>query len=272
VGKEKTGKTTAEAKPGRLKGKEYRKALAQLQADLCNLQEWVRNSGERIVIVFEGRDTAGKGGVIKRIVEKVSPRVFRVVALPAPNDRERTQFYYQRYVEHLPAAGEVVLFDRSWYNRAGVERVMGFCTDHEYQEFMRTCPGFEFALVQSGIRLVKYWLDVGPEEQEQRFLSRMTDPTKHWKLSPMDLEARRRWYDYSRAYDAMFAATHTSWAPWHLVNANDQRRARLNCISHLLSQLPWTEVEWEAPALPERQEPGDYHYPALDIEPVPARW
>ena len=262
----------AEGARARLKDKEYRKALARLQADLCSLQRWVRDSGERIVVVFEGRDTAGKGGIIKRIVEKVSPRVFRVVALPAPNDRERTQFYYQRYVQHLPAAGEVVLFDRSWYNRAGVERVMGFCTDHEYEEFMRTCPAFEHALVQSGIRLIKYWLDVGPEEQEKRFLSRMTDPTKHWKLSPMDLEARRRWYDYSRAYDAMFAATHTSWAPWHLVDANDKRRARLNCIAHLLGQVPWTEVPWEAPELPARQDPRDYERPALEITRVPEHW
>jgi polyphosphate kinase 2 len=262
----------ADGKRRKLKGKVYKKALATLQADLCSLQRWVRESGQRIVVVFEGRDTAGKGGIIKRIVEKVSPRVFRVVALPAPNDRERTQFYYQRYVQHLPAAGEVVLFDRSWYNRAGVERVMGFCTDHEYEEFMRTCPGFEHALVQSGIRLIKYWLDVGPEEQEKRFLSRMTDPTKHWKLSPMDLEARRRWYDYSRAYDAMFAATHTSWAPWHLVDANDKQRARLNCIAHLLGQVPWTEVPWDAPELPARQDPGDYERPALEITRVPEHW
>jgi polyphosphate kinase len=258
--------------PGKLKGKVYKKALAKLQADLCSMQRWVKDHGERIVVVFEGRDTAGKGGVIKRIVEKVSPRIFRVVALPAPNDRERTQFYYQRYVQHLPAAGEVVLFDRSWYNRAGVERVMGFCEDHEYDEFMRTCPGFELALVQSGIRLIKYWLDVGSEQQEERFRSRMTDPTKHWKLSPMDLEARRRWYDYSRAYDEIFAHTHTSWAPWHLVDANDQKRARLNCIAHLLDQLPWTEVAWEAPELPQRQDPGDYEPPTLKIEQVPARW
>lgn len=260
------------AQAGKLKGKVYKKALASLQADLCSMQRWVKEHGERIVVVFEGRDTAGKGGVIKRIVEKVSPRIFRVVALPAPNDRERTQFYYQRYVQHLPAAGEVVLFDRSWYNRGGVERVMGFCEDHEYEEFMRTCPGFELALVQSGIRLVKYWLDVGPEQQEERFRSRMTDPTKHWKLSPMDLEARRRWYDYSRAYDEIFAHTHTSWAPWHMVDANDQKRARLNCIAHLLDQVPWTEVAWEAPELPERQDPGGYAPPVLRVERVPERW
>jgi polyphosphate kinase len=256
----------------RLKRKAYEAALTKLQADLCEMQRWVRETGARIVVVFEGRDTAGKGGVIKRIVERVSPRVFRVVALPAPSDRERTQFYYQRYAAQLPAAGEVVLFDRSWYNRAGVERVMGFCTEHEYEEFMRTCPGFEHALVQGGIQLIKYWLDVGPKEQEQRFLSRMTDPTKHWKLSPMDLEARRRWYDYSRACDAMFAATHTDWAPWHLVDANDQRRARLNCIAHLLEQVPWTAVPWEAPALPARQSSGGYRPPTLQIPRVPERW
>ena len=270
--KKKREQDKAGDKPGKLPGKTYRKALAALQADLCSMQRWVKEQGERIVVVFEGRDTAGKGGVIKRIVEKVSPRIFRVVALPAPNDRERTQFYYQRYVQHLPAAGEVVLFDRSWYNRAGVERVMGFCEDHEYEEFMRTCPGFEQALVQSGIRLIKYWLDVGPEQQETRFRSRMSDPTKHWKLSPMDLEARRRWYDYSRAYDEIFARTHTSWAPWHLVDANDQKRARLNCIAHLLEQVPWTEVAWSAPELPARQDPAGYQAPALQIERVPARW
>lgn len=257
----------------KLRRKAYEKALEKLQTDLCELQRWVKETGARVIVVFEGRDTAGKGGIIKRIVERVSPRVFRVVALPAPSDREKTQFYYQRYAVHLPAAGEVVLFDRSWYNRAGVERVMGFCSDEEYEEFMRTCPGFERALVESGIQLIKYWLDVGPEEQKKRFLSRMRDPQKHWKLSAMDLEAMRRYYDYSRAYDAMFAATHTEDAPWHIVDANDQKRARLNCIAHLLETVPWTHVPWQAPDLPERQEPGDYRpsRPA-DLVHVPERW
>lgn len=257
----------------KLKKKTYNKALDELQTDLCELQRWVKQTGARIIVVFEGRDTAGKGGVIKRIVERVSPRVFRVVALPAPSDREKTQFYYQRYAAHLPAAGEVVLFDRSWYNRAGVERVMGFCTDDEYERFLQTCPGFEKALVDSGILLIKYWLDVGPEEQEKRFRSRTEDPCKHWKLSTLDLEAMRRYYDYSRAYDAMFAATHTEHAPWHIVDANDQKRARLNCIAHLLESIPWKHVAWHAPELPDYQEPGDYETtrPA-DLDQVPERW
>jgi polyphosphate kinase 2 len=237
------------------------------------MQRWVRETGAKIVVVFEGRDTAGKGGVIKRIMERVSSRVFHVVALPAPSDREKTQFYFQRYVRHLPAAGEVILFDRSWYNRAGVERVMGFCSDEEYGEFMRTCPGFETALIESGIRLIKYFLDVGPEEQEARFRERMEDPRKHWKLSPMDLEAMRRYYDYSRAYDEMFAVTHTEMSPWYIVDANDQERARLNCISHLLETVPWEHIDWEAPKLPKRQKrPDDYKQSRPNVIPIPERW
>jgi polyphosphate kinase 2 len=255
-----------------LKGKHYDKALKALQTELCGLQRWVRQTGERIVVVFEGRDTAGKGGVIKRIMERVSPRVFHVVALPKPSDRERSQFYYQRYLSHLPAAGEVVLFDRSWYNRAGVEHVMGFCSDGEYQEFMRTCPGFERALVESGIRLVKYFLDVTPEEQQKRFRDRMEDPRKHWKLSAMDLETMRRYYDYSRAYDRMFAVTHTEFAPWHLVDANDQKRARLNCINHLLELIPWQPIPWEAPELPQPQAKDDYRPNRPGVIEVPERW
>ena len=251
---------------------EYEAALEALQIDLCRMQRWVRETGARIVVVFEGRDTAGKGGVIKRIEECVSPRVFKVIALPAPSDREKSQFYYQRYVRHLPAAGEVVLFDRSWYNRAGVERVMGFCTDEEHSEFMRTCPGFEHALIESGIQLIKYFLDVGPEQQAKRFRERVEDPTKHWKLSPMDLEAIRRYYDYSRAYDEMFSATHTAVSPWNIVDANSQKRARLNCIAHLLDTVPWQPIPWEAPELPEHPGPGDYRPPPSRANHVPERW
>ncbi len=254
-------------------GKEvYEDALEGLQIDLCGMQRWVRETGARIVVVFEGRDTAGKGGVIKRIEERVSPRVFKVIALPAPSDREKSQFYYQRYVRHLPSAGEVVLFDRSWYNRAGVERVMGFCSDEEYAEFMRTCPGFEHALIESGIQLIKYFLDVGPEQQAKRFHGRVEDPTKHWKLSPMDLEAIRRYYDYSRAYDAMFARTHTEASPWHIVDANSQKRARLNCIAHLLDTVPWKHIPWEAPELPEHPPAGNYRSPRARADRIPERW
>jgi polyphosphate kinase 2 len=251
---------------------EYERVLRDLQIDLARMQRWVKDSGARIVVVFEGRDTAGKVGVIKRITERVSPRVFKVVALPAPNDREKTQYYFQRYVTHLPAAGEVVLYDRSWYNRAGVERVMGFCTDEEYSEFMRTCPGFEQALIESGIQLIKYFLDVDPEEQGKRFRERIEDPTKHWKLSGMDIEAVRRYYDYSRAYDEMFEVTHTRKSPWHLVDANSQKRARLNCIAHLLDTIPWHHVPWHPPELPEYPEPGNYRQHRPDVIRVPERW
>ena len=261
--------------PGRrvkLKRKVYEAALYDLQVELCHLQDWVRRTGAKVVVVFEGRDTAGKGGVIKRIMERVSPRVFRVVALGTPSDREKSQLYYQRYVQHLPAGGEIVLFDRSWYNRAGVERVMGFCTDAEYQEFLRTCPGFEFALVQSGIILLKYWLEVDQDRQLERFWERIEDPTKHWKLSPMDLEAVGRYYDYSQAADAMFAATHTEWAPWYVVDANDQKRARLNCIAHLLGQIPYEPMKWKKPDLPEKQKKGRYRQPPRRFARVDERW
>jgi polyphosphate kinase 2 len=242
----------------KLDRKTFDKELKKLQIELVKLQEWVKREGLRVVVVFEGRDAAGKGGIIKRILDRVSPRVFRVVALPAPSDRERTQFYYQRYLSHFPAAGEVVLFDRSWYNRAGVERVMGFCAEEEYREFLRTCPNFEQALVRSGIILIKYWLTVSNEEQEKRFLERIEDPRKHWKLSPMDFEARRRWFDYARARDAMLKATDTEWAPWYIVPSNDQRRGRLNCIAHLLSLIPYEDLPYEPATLPPRSTKNEY--------------
>ena len=222
--------------------KTYQTTLANLQVELAKLQYWVHASGARIAVLFEGRDAAGKGGVIKRITERTNPRVCRTVALPAPNEHERTQWYFQRYIAQLPSAGEMVLFDRSWYNRAGVERVMGFCTDNELQEFFRSCPDFERMLQRSGIQLIKYWFSVSDEEQERRFLSRLSDPTRRWKLSPMDLEARLRWVEYSRAKDEMFASTDTKQSPWFVVESDDKRAARLNCIAHLLSLVPYDEV------------------------------
>jgi polyphosphate kinase 2 len=227
---------------GRLKTKAYEKELRRLQAELCHLQEWVKATGQRIVVVFEGRDAAGKGGTIKAITERVSPRVFRLVALPAPSDREKSQMYLQRYLPHFPAAGEIVIFDRSWYNRAGVEYVLGFCTEEQHRKFLEVCPAFERQVVDSGIRLLKYWLEVSPEEQKQRFQARIEDPLRQWKLSPTDLESRRRWYDYSHARDLMLAATDTKFAPWHVVRSDDKKRARLNCIAHLLSQIPYERV------------------------------
>jgi polyphosphate kinase 2 len=232
----------------------------------------VQQEGLRVAVLFEGRDAAGKGGVIKRITELVSPRVFRVVALPAPSDREKSQFYYQRYIAHLPAAGEVVLFDRSWYNRAGVERVMGFCTDEEYERFLKTVSGFERALVESGLILIKYWFEVSQEEQERRFRARIEDPTKHWKLSPMDLESMRRWYDYSRAKDAMFAATDTAFAPWYVVRADVKRRARLNCITDFLSKIPYEKLPAPKIELPKRQKPGGYEPPEVSYNWVPEEY
>jgi polyphosphate kinase 2 len=226
----------------RLKTKAYEKELRRLQAELCHLQEWVKATGQRIVVVFEGRDAAGKGGTIKAITERVSPRVFRLVALPAPSDREKSQMYLQRYLPHFPAAGEIVLFDRSWYNRAGVEYVLGFCTEEQHRKFLEVCPAFERQVVDSGIRLLKYWLEVSPEEQKRRFQARIEDPLRQWKLSPTDLESRRRWYDYSHARDLMLAATDTKFAPWHAVRSDDKKRARLNCIAHLLSQIPYERV------------------------------
>ncbi|KAA5545232.1 polyphosphate kinase 2 [Roseiconus nitratireducens] len=238
--------------PAKLGSKEYAKQLELLQVELVRLQEWVKHTGARIVVVFEGRDAAGKGGVIKRITERVSPRVFRVVALPAPSDRERSQLYVQRYVQHLPAAGEIILFDRSWYNRAGVEKVLGFCTDREHEKFLRNCDRFEAALIDDGILLLKYWLSVGAEEQERRFRARIEDPLRQWKLSPTDLESVRRWYEYSKARDAMFVASDTDTAPWYIVRSDDKRRARLNCIRHLLSRIPYEEVPHEKVEIPDR--------------------
>ncbi len=236
----------------------YEDELSKLQVELVKLQEWVKHKGLRIVVVFEGRDAAGKGGVIKRIAERVSPRVFRTVALPAPSDRERTQMYMQRYVRHLPAAGEVVLFDRSWYNRLGVERVMGFCTDDEYERFKRNCSGFEYTLVEDGIVLIKYWLTVSNQEQKRRFKRRNQDLLRRWKLSPMDLESRRRWYAYAKARDAMLEATDTAFAPWTIVPSDDKRRARLNCIHHLLSMIPYKELPQKKVNLPKRDQAQAY--------------
>lgn len=245
----------------KLKNRDFERELAKLQVELVKLQLWVKHKGLKVVVLFEGRDAAGKGGVIKRITERVSPRIFRVVALPAPTEREKSQMYVQRYLPYLPAAGEVVIFDRSWYNRAGVERVMGFCTEQEVTRFLEMCPIFERAVVQSGIILVKYWFEVSQEEQTRRFLSRINDGRKIWKLSPMDLESHHRWYDYSRARDDMLTATDTSFAPWFIVNADDKRRARLNCISHLLSVIPYQEIEREQVKLPKRQKPHGYAEP-----------
>jgi polyphosphate kinase 2 len=250
----------------KLKRKRFDEEVERLHVELVKLQEYVKARGLRVVVVFEGRDAAGKGGVIKTITQDLNPRVCRVAALPAPNDRERTQWYFQRYVAQLPAGGEMVLFDRSWYNRAGVERVMGFCTEEEYQEFLRTCPVFEDMLVRSGIILIKYWFSVSDDEQERRFQDRLADPAKHWKLSPMDLEARSRWVDYSRAKDAMFAHTDTDGSPWWVVPADDKRRARLNTITHLLASIPY---EYQAPAplaLPPRQSDEGYERPPLDTQ------
>ncbi len=230
----------------------YEKELQRLQIELVKLQEWVKHEKLKIVIIFEGRDAAGKGGTIKRITESLNPRICSVVALPAPTEREKTQWYFQRYAAHLPAAGEMVILDRSWYNRGGVERVMGFCTDEEYEEFMRSCPEFERMLVRSGIQLIKYWFSVSDEEQEKRFQSRTDDPTKRWKLSPMDLESRKRWVEYSRAKDFMFAHTDIKQAPWYVVNSDNKKRARINCISHLLSLIDYQDLTPEKIALEER--------------------
>jgi polyphosphate kinase len=243
---------------GTLERKRYFRELFRLQSELVKLQDWVVHSGHKVVILFEGRDAAGKGGVIKRITQRLNPRVCRVAALPAPNDRERTQWYFQRYVSHLPAAGEIVLFDRSWYNRAGVERVMGFCTDEQYEEFFRSAPEFERMLVRSGIQLIKYWFSISDDEQRIRFLGRIHDPLKQWKLSPMDLESRRRWEEYTKAKEVMLEGTHIPESPWWVVPADDKKRARLNCISHLLSQMPYREVPHADIELPPRERREDY--------------
>jgi polyphosphate kinase 2 len=237
---------------GKLKRKEYEKQLRKLQAELCAVQDWVKATGQKIIIVFEGRDAAGKGGTIKAITERVSPRVFKVVALPAPSDREKTQMYIQRYFAHFPAAGEIVIFDRSWYNRAGVEHVMGFCTEEQHRRFLELCPFVEQQIVENGIMLLKYWLEVGDEEQERRFRARIDDPVRQWKLSPMDLPSRERWYDYSRARDEMLKATDTDISPWHIVSSDDKKRARLNLITHLLKQIPYEKLPSKPVKLPKR--------------------
>ncbi len=256
----------------RLTRRDYERELRRLQVELVQLEEWIRYRGLRVVVIFEGRDTAGKGGVIKRITALLNPRYCRVVALPAPTDRERTQWYFQRYVAHLPSAGEMVLFDRSWYNRAGVERVMGFCTEDEYDEFMRTCPQFERMLLRAGIILVKYWLSVSDEEQERRFQARISDPSKRWKLSPMDLQARARWVDYSEAKDQMFAYTDIKEAPWHVVETDNKRAAHLNLISHFLTLIPYEPVPHEGIELPPRQR-RSYQRPPKSMQTmVPVRY
>lgn len=248
--------------------RQYFRQLLRLQAELVKLQDWVVVTGQKIVILFEGRDAAGKGGAIKRITQRLNPRVCRVVALPAPNDRERTQWYFQRYVAHLPGAGEIVLFDRSWYNRAGVERVMGFCNDEEYEEFFRSVPEFERMLVRSGIHLLKYWFSITDEEQHLRFLGRIHDPLKQWKLSPMDLESRRRWEDYTKAKEIMLERSHIPEAPWWVVQAVDKKRARLNCIDHLLRQFHYSEVERPSVVLPQRERHERYSRQAVPAEMV----
>ena len=252
--------------------KRYEEELARLQGELVRLQEWVVRERIKVCIVFEGRDTAGKGGVIKRIVERVSPRVFRVVALPAPTEREKSQMYVQRYLPHFPAAGEVVIFDRSWYNRAGVERVMGFCSEDEAFRFLQLAPLVERAMVDSGIILLKYWLEVGQKEQTRRIESRINDPRKVWKLSPMDLKSYSRWYDYSRARDEMFAATDTEFAPWYVADSNKKKRARLNIISHLLEQIPYESPAREPVVLPDREKPRGYREPDHSSRYVPAKY
>jgi polyphosphate kinase 2 len=261
------------AKTRKIKSDAYEKELARLQIELVKMQEWIKHEKLRVVVIFEGRDAAGKGGVIKRITESLNPRLCRVVALGTPTEREKTSWYFQRYVPHLPAAGEMVLFDRSWYNRAGVERVMGFCTDAEYQEFLRSCPEFERMLVRSGIIVVKYWFSVSDAEQERRFQKRMTDRTRSWKLSPMDVESRSRWVEYSRAKDTMFAHTDIKQAPWYVVKADNKKLARLNCITHLLSMVEYGDLTPTPPSLPPRPQAGDYVRPSLEDQTfIPDYW
>jgi polyphosphate kinase len=243
---------------GRLKRKQYEKLLRELQVELCALQDWVKEQGARVIVVFEGRDAAGKGGVIKAITERVSHRVFRVVALPTPSDREKSQLYMQRYLQHAPAAGEIVIFDRSWYNRAGIEYVMGFCSKAQHQRFLVVCPEFEHYVVDDGIKLIKYWLEVSEPEQKRRFEARVTDPVRQWKLSPTDLYSRSRWFEYSRARDIMLKATDTEFAPWYIVPSDDKRRARLNCIRHLLSLIPYKKIKRKKVKLPKRSNKGAY--------------
>ena len=268
--KSKRNRDTKQAAPGeKLTGKVYERELAHLHSELVKLQLWVVDKGLKVCVLFEGRDGAGKGGVIKAITERVSPRVFRVVALPAPTEREKSQMYIQRYVRHMPAAGEIVIFDRSWYNRAGVERVMEFCSMDAVKRFLEVAPEFEKAIVESGILLIKYWLEVNPEEQTRRLEARISDPRKIWKLSPMDLKSYNRWYDYSRARDDMFKATDTPWAPWHVIRSDDKKRARLNAIAHLLSQIPYQDLPRDKPVLPKRQKPHGYKEPDYPYKVVP---
>ena len=259
-------------KPEKLTNKQYLKQLKKLHVELVKLQEWVQHKGLKVCVVFEGRDGAGKGGTIKAITERVSPRAFRVVALPAPTEREKSQMYLQRYIQHFPAAGEVVIFDRSWYNRAGVERVMGFCTEDQAKHFLAMAPLVEKAMVDSGIILLKYWLEVSPEEQTRRLEARIEDGRKIWKLSPMDLKSYNRWYDYSRARDAMFAATDTDFAPWHVARSDDKKRARLNIITHLLDQVPYKELPRKKVELPKRQKAGGYREPDYPFKLVEERY
>ena len=264
------GAATATATaPAELSGKDYEKELRKLHVELVKLQEWVKHKGLKVVVVFEGRDGAGKGGTIKAITERVSPRVFRVVALPAPTEREKSQVYMQRYIRHMPAAGEIVIFDRSWYNRAGVERVLGFCTEEQVKRFFEMVPAFERVVVEDGIILLKYWLEVSPEEQTRRLEGRIDDGRKIWKLSPMDLESYSRWSDYSRARDDMFQATDTPWAPWFVVHSDDKRRARLNLISHLLDRIPYKSVPRDKVKLPDRQKRGNYKEPNYPVKLIP---
>ena len=251
-------RSQTETERPKLKRKEYEKALRGLQAELCSLQEWVKQTGERVIVVFEGRDAAGKGGTIKAITERVSPRTFRLVALPAPSDREKSQMYVQRYLAHFPAAGEVVIFDRSWYNRAGVEYVMGFCTKEQHRRFLEICPALEKQIVDNGIRLIKYWLEVSNKEQKRRFEARIDDRMRQWKLSAMDLPSRERWYDYSRARDLMLEATDTDFAPWYIVRSDDKKRARLNIISHFLGLLPYEAAKRDKVKLPSREKKHAY--------------
>jgi polyphosphate kinase len=262
---------SAQPKPN-MSRKEFESEMEKLQVELVKLQEWVKVSGAKICVLFEGRDAAGKGGIIKRITERTSPRVFRVVALATPTDREKSQMYFQRYMPYLPAAGEVVLFDRSWYNRAGVERVMGFATEEQVEQFLKYAPFVERVIIASGTILVKYWLEETMEDQTERFTERIEDYRKIWKLSPMDLESHRRWYDYSRARDAMFVATDTPESPWYVVDSHDQRRGRLNCIAHLLSLIPYEEVPREKVKLPRRQPKGDYKEPDYPFRHIPERY
>ncbi len=262
----KSKKEKKSKKPKKIKNKVYEKELAKLHIELVKLQEWIKHKGLKVVVVFEGRDAAGKGGAIKRISECLNPRICKVVALGTPSDREKTQWYFQRYVPHLPAAGEMVLFDRSWYNRAGVERVMGFCTYEEHNEFLRSCPQFEMMIQRSGIILIKYWFSVSDDEQERRFKARIKDPTKRWKFSPMDLQAREKWIDYSKAKDDMFAATDIPESPWNVVEADDKKRARLNCISHLLSVIPYKDLTPKPIKLPPRQKILHYDRPPIETQ------